>query len=228
MKVSIHQPDYLPWMGYFNKIKDSDVFVFLDSATYSRNGFHNRNKIKTSQDWCYLTIPIPRDECFHPMKQVKLPEDNGWAKKHMQSIQSNYSKSHFWDKYKDFFDDLYNNRVGEFSTLADLNIYFIEYICKELGIKTKLLRDSQMDINHDLKSSELLLAICKSLQADKYLSGPSGKKYLDLEIFNKDNIEIEFQDYHQKSYKQLFGDFVPGLSILDILFNEGTDALNYL
>jgi len=228
MKVSIHQPDYLPWMGYFNKIKDSDVFVFLDSATYSRNGFHNRNKIKTSQGWCYLTIPVSRKECFNPIKDVKLPEDTSWAHKHWQSIKNNYSKSPYWDKYSGFLENYYNKKIDSFATLADLNIYFIESICRELRIKTKLIRDSEMDINHDLKSSDLLLDICKSLKADSYLSGPSGKKYLDLEIFQKENINVEFQDYHSKEYNQLFGEFIPGLSILDLLFNEGVDYLNYL
>ena len=111
MVISIHQPDYLPWLGYFNKIKKSDVFVFLDSVSYSRNGFHNRNKIKTNQEWCYLTISIKRSQCFLPLKQVKLPDDNHWVKNHWKSIKVNYCKAPYWYRYKNFFEDLYNNKI---------------------------------------------------------------------------------------------------------------------
>lgn len=228
MRISIHQPDYLPWLGYFNKIKNSDVFVFLDSASYSRNGFHNRNKIKTSQGWCYLTIPISRDQIFKPIKNVVLPEDSSWANKHWQSIKTSYAKAPFWNEYKDFLDDYFNVKINDFKTLADLNIYFIEKICHYLGLKVKLFRDSQLSINHELKSSELLLEVCKNLEAKSYLSGPSGKKYLDSKIFEENNIGIDFQNYQAPEYDQLFDGFIPGLSILDLLFNHGPESINYL
>ncbi len=229
MLVSIHQPDYLPWVGFFNKIKVSDVFVFLDGASYSRNGFHNRNRVRTPQGWAYLTIPVPRKEQFKPMNQVLLPEDISWAKKHFRTLEMNYSRTQFWKLYKDFLEDLYTVKVKEAKTLAEFNMLLIRWACEQLGITTKLVLESEMEIDHELKATDWLLAICQKLGATKYLSGVSGPKYLEMEKFEAANIKVDLQNFEPQVYEQQFdGEFIKGLAIVDLLCNLGPDAKNYI
>jgi len=215
-------------MGYFDKIKRSDVFVFFDGATYSRNGFHNRNRIKTSQGWVYLTIPVSRKEQFKPMKDVAMPLDTSWAKKHLRAIEMNYSKTPFWKDHKDFFEKYYTEDVKNLKTLAQFNLAFIKYVCEYLEIKARLVLESEMNIDHELKSTEWLLVVCKELDATKYLSGPSGSKYLKTELFDEAKIEIEYQHYDHPTYSQLYGDFEKGLAIIDLICNVGPEAKDLL
>lgn len=225
MRVTIHQPDYLPWLGYFDKMKRTDLFVFLDCAQYSKNGFHNRNKIKTGQGWAYLTIPVSRDQYSKNINQVVLPQDNSWKEKHWKSISISYSNASYFKEYQDFFKNIYQK---DFEFLADFNIEIIKYLKEKFAFQNKFIRESELKINKELKGTERLLAILKELGADYYLSGPSGKNYLDLSLFEKQRIEVEFQDYHQPEYPQLFGEFIPGLSVIDLLFNCGPEAVEII
>lgn len=218
MKVSIHQPNYLPWLAFFDKIKKVDIFVLLDDVQYEKNGFQNRNKIKVPGGWIYLTIPIPRSEYFKKISDVRLPVSDQWQKDHWKSIQMAYSRSSYFNKYKDFFDGIYRTR---YQFLTEINIKIIQYLSDVLKFRTKILRESDLDIDPKLKSTDRLIQILKTVGASYYLSGPSGKKYLDLDKFKRENIEIEFQDYNHPIYHQLFGNFIPGLSVIDLLFNEG-------
>ena len=223
LKVSIHQPDYIPWLPYFNKMKNIDLFVFLDCAQYTKNGFHNRNKIKTSNNQTYLTIPINKKQYFKPINKIELPSDNSWQKKHWKSILFSYSKSPYFKDHKDFFENIYKLK---FNFLADLNIEIIKYIKKEFSLQNKFIRESELNIDENLKGTERLVAILKKLKANYYFSGSSGEKYLDLFLFKKEGIEIEFQHYQHSIYPQLFGQFIPGLSAIDWLFNCGNN-INY-
>jgi len=221
MKVAIHQPDYLPWLAYFDKMKKTELFVFLDCAQYTKNGFHNRNKIKTSNGWAYLTIPISRDQYFKKIIEIKLPENRSWQNKHWKSILMSYSNASYFQEHKDFFADIYQSK---FQFLADFNIEIIKYLKEKFGFKNQFVRESELKINKELKGSKRLVAILKELKADYYLSGPSGKNYLDLSLFDKEGITVEFQNYHHPVYPQLFGEFIPGLSAIDLLFNCGPEA----
>lgn len=221
MRVSIHQPDYLPWLPYFNKIKNVDIFVFLDCAQYSKNKFHNRNKIRTSQGWVYLTIPIPRDQYEKKIFEVALPKNRDWRRKHWKSILISYSRAPYFKEYKDFFENIYQS---EFEYLADLNIEIIKYLKDRFNFSARFVCESELKINKELKGSERLLAILKELKANYYLSGSSGRRYLDLSLFEKENIQVEFQEYKHPVYSQLFGKFIPGLSAIDLLFNCGPAA----
>ena len=221
MTASIHQPDYLPWLAYFDKMKRADVFVLLDRAQYAKNKFQNRNKIKTANGWTYLTIPIPRTEDFKNLNEVALPQDSSWQKKHWRAIYTSYARAPYFKEHRDFFEKLYNS---QYQHLAGLNIEIIKYLKEQFGFKTKLILESEMKIDKELKATERLAAILRELGARNYISGRSGRKYLDLALFNKANIKVEFQDYQHPQYKQLFGQFIPGLSAIDLLFNEGPRA----
>ena len=220
--VSIHQPAYIPWLGYFHKISQSDIHVFYDDAEYSKNNLFNRNKIKTPQGEQWLTVPV-RYHSKEKINQIKISTNN-WQKKHWQSIKMNYSGAPYFKEYEDFFEKFYQKK---YSMLSELAIEMNKAICELLGIKTKFLLSSELDVEG--KSNERLVNICKKIGADTYLSGKGAvDSYLDKNMFTKNNIKVEIQDFHYPTYKQLWGEFVPNLSILDILFNYGPDTRGYL
>lgn len=223
----MHQPDYLPWLGYFNKIAVADAFIFFDTAFYSHGGFHDSNKIKTSNGWTYLTIPMPHTENSKRLMDARLPENRLWATKHWKSLQMNYGRAPYWAVHRDFFEDLYVS-VGRFGSLADLNIQIIEYMCRAFGLKTALYRASEIGVDPELRSTEAILPIIKKIGAKEFLAGPSGKKYLDRARFEEEGVKLSFQEYIEPEHRQLFGPFIPGLSAIDLLLNEGGQAVRYL
>ncbi len=220
MKVAIHQPDYLPWLPYFHKIKAVDLFVLMDCVEYGGKSscFHNRNKIKVPNGWAYLTIPLGSGIEQTRIKDVKLPKDQRWQKKHLKSISLAYQKAPYFKEHKEFFENLYNS---EQKYLADFNIEIINYLSKAFGFKTKLVRESELEVPSEFTGSERIMDILKKTEASYYLSGPYGKTHLDSKEFEKLDIDLDFMDYEHPEYKQLFGEFIPGLSAIDLLFNEG-------
>ncbi|MBS3055940.1 MAG: WbqC family protein [Candidatus Aenigmarchaeota archaeon] len=217
-KVTIHQPNYIPWIGFFNKIKMSDTLIILDTVDYSKNSVHNRNKIRTPKSWMYLTIPIPKIYHRKPLYDVRI-EDNKWMSKHWKSILTNYSNAEHFKKYKDFFENLYSMKH---ESLVELNEKIIHYICQELGLKPRIIKSSDIGVDQNLKKTEMLLNILRKVNATTYISGSGGKKYIDTDTFK--NIKLEFQDFTHPVYKQCFEGFIPNMSIIDMLFNNGKES----
>jgi len=216
--VSIHQPNYFPYYGYFNKIKNSDIFVFLDNVTFSKDSFINRNKIKTPEGIKWLTVPVKnKDILSTEIKDVEI-FGSGWKDRHIKIIENSYRKTpNFWKIY-DILIDVYSR---DWKKMSDLNIYIIKSISKEINLKTEFVSASNLGVSG--KSTELILNICKKLKADIYLSGSSGKNYMEEKRFLDNNIVLKYQEFSHPIYKQFYGDFVKNLSILDILFNTEVD-----
>lgn len=227
MFVSMHQPDYLPWLGYFNKIARSEKFIFFDTADFSGGGFHERNKIKVDGGWAYLSIPMQHTEYFKSLKDAKLPENTIWAKKHWKSLIASYGRSRYWKDHSMFFEKLYS-QIGQFITLSDLNIHIIKYMCSAFGLKAEHFRSSEFCYDPNLKSTEAILAIIRQIETTEFLAGPSGKNYLIRDRFTNEGIKLSFQEYHENEHNQRFPPFIPGLSAVDLLFNEGPNSINYL
>ncbi|WP_406661227.1 WbqC family protein [Methanolobus sp. ZRKC3] len=223
-KVSIHQPMYFPYPGIFNKIKNVDVFVFLDDVQYSNQYYYNRNRIKTSTGEHMLTVPIKK-HFGQNLNEVLIENNILWQKKHMKAFIANYNKSEYFKDYKDFFDHVY---ATKWERLHDLNMYTMTYILEQLGIKTPFYFSSDILKGKSVSGTERLAEICKKLKADVYLSGTSGREYLDLKYFHENNIKVEYQNYEQIEYKQLYGNFIPNLSIVDLLFNLGEETKDYV
>jgi hypothetical protein len=223
MIVSIHQPQYLPWLGYFDKIERSDVFVFLDNVQFKKNEWQNRNKIKTSDGWQWLSVPVIHS-FTQKISEVEINNTVQWGRKHLMALVTHYSKAPFYKNYIDFFEQTYTR---EWTYLVDINIHMIEYLVEALR-----LSDKKFVLSSDLESregsTERLIDICKQLGGDVYLSGKDGAKYMDLDIFKEEGIQVIFQDYKHPRYEQLYGDFEPFLSIIDLLFNCGPDSLSIL
>ncbi len=218
MRVSIHQPDYLPWIPFFHKIKWADVFVLLDNAQYGKNKYHNRNRVRTAQGWTFLSIPISHSSYGTPICDVSLPPDGAWRRKHLRTIELSYTRAGAFGEYIGFLRELYET---SWSRLVDLNERIIRFLSSAFGLEAKIMRSSDLSLDPGLRGTRRLVEIVKTLGGSHYLSGPSGQRYLDVSLFEREGIGIEFQEYVPCTYRQLHGEFIPGLSAIDLLLNEG-------
>jgi hypothetical protein len=224
MTVSIHQPNFIPWIGYFYKIYSSDIFVILDDVQYTKNGFTNRNKIRTSNGMGWLTVPIV-SSFGQNINKVKIHDKEFNIKKIIKSIEQNYNKSSYFDNY--FKDISYILNVsGE--NLCKINIDLIKYIVDVLKIDTEILISSELK-NINGKSTDRLVSICKNVGATSYFSGFGGMKYQEENMYNKNNIDLVYTDFNHPIYEQRWkNEFIPNMSIIDLLFNNGPFSLDVI
>jgi len=220
--VAIHQPNFLPWLGYFYKIYKADVFVFLDNVQFSKNSYQNRVKIKTTQGALWLTQPV-----LHNFGQLtnktKLNNHDKWIDKHLKTLEMNYKKAKYFEEIYNLLKEVYFKKNWEY--MSEINITFIKSICNYLGIEKKFLLAT--DLNLQGSSTDLLIAIIKKVGGNTYLSGIGGKKYQDEEKFAQSNIKLIYSDFTHPIYPQLWGEFIPWLSIIDLLFNCGKESKKY-
>lgn len=224
MLCAIHQLHYLPWLRYFHKIAVADVFVVLDDIQFNKNGWQNRNKIKTKDEWMYLTIPVHYSLDLK-INEIKIDNSINWQKKHLQSIKTNYSKAPFFKNYLPQIEKFY---FKSYEFLFEICWEMLNFFLKVLNIKTKIILNSHLNIE-DI-ATDRLINICKKVSATSYLSGEYATEvYLDVEKFKKENIEIFLQKWEAPAYNQLYkNNFIKDLSIIDLLFNEGDNALPIL
>ena len=220
--ISIHQPVYLPWLGFIEKVTSSEKFVFLDDVQFEKNGFQNRNKIRTYDGEMWLTVPV-KVKSQTLLKDVKINYSTDWINKHKKSIIQNYKKAEFFDNYWFELEKIYDEK---FEYLVELNIEVIKFLFDKLKIKTKTLFSSELHISD--KGSNRILEICKILNADRYISGISGKKYLLIDDFERQKIKLEFQNFQHPTYEQVFDPFYPNMAMIDLLFNEGERSLKII
>ena len=218
-KVAIHQPNYLPWIGFFQKMALADIFVILDTVQFSKDSYTQRTKIRTKEGWIWLTIPIEKKYYFKPIKDILLPQDEKWLKKHKMSVVSNYSKCEFVD---DKFVDKYYSKT--FEKLQEFNEFGIFYLKDKFGIETEIVRASELDIDENLKSTELLVDIVKKVGGNVYISGLGGGKYMDEKKFLMNNIKLEYFEFKPLEYLQRWDGFEPYISAIDLLFNLGNES----
>ena len=220
--ISIHQPVYLPWLGFIEKVISSEKFVFLDDVQFEKNGFQNRNKIRTYDGEMWLTVPV-KVKSQTLLKDVKINYSVDWINKHKKSIIQNYKKAEFFDNYWLELEKIYDEK---YEYLVELNIEIIKFLFNKLKIKTKTLFSSELHISD--KGSNRILEICKILNADRYISGISGKKYLLIDDFERQKIKLEFQNFQHPTYEQVFDPFYPNMAMIDLLFNEGERSLKII
>jgi len=231
LSCAICQPHYFPWIGYFEMIDRVDVFVFLDDVQFIKREWKNRNKIRktaTSIDSKWLTVPINKNDHKAFIKDAKISIDVDWAVEHCNSLQSVYKDSPFFEKYFTVIKGFITDNVQ--STIGELNINIIESLCKELRIKTKLLRSS--DLNVSGKKEEKLRNICLSLDADCYLANNATGEYVAPDYFQKDGIKFKLQNYKHPEYQQFYKGkllpFIPYLSVVDLIVNCGDQSINVI
>ncbi|MCL6294673.1 WbqC family protein [Jejuia spongiicola] len=223
MTVSILQSNYIPWKGYFDIIAKSDIFVIYDEVQYTKNDWRNRNIIKTQNGNQWLTIAVKQEYLGQKIYETKVFKTN-WAKKHVSTLRANYAKAPFFKDYKDEIFKVYENAS---SNLSEVNNAFIKVICSILKINTKIIDSRTLSLKGDRQ--ERLINACKYLGADTYLSGPAAKNYIKPSFFEEHAIKLEWMDYSDYiEYNQLHPPFEHGVTILDLIFNEGPNARHFL
>ncbi|UCG54984.1 MAG: WbqC family protein, partial [Dehalococcoidia bacterium] len=182
--VTMHQPNYLPWIGLFSKITHSDCFIIVGDVQYVTNSVINRNKIRTKDGWIFLTIPVGRKVNGLNIYDVPLPRDKKWMENHWKAIKQNYVKADFFGHYQAFFEGLYQK---DFEYLWQINEEIILYLLRCFEIDVEVVRASDLNVDPDLHGTDLLIALLRSVNASVYLSGPSGRNYLDFQKFSQNN-----------------------------------------
>lgn len=220
--ICIRQPGYLPNIGFFQKLLVCDEFVYLDDTGYGSERWDNRNKIRDDREFMFLTVPIVR-KTKNVLNQILIANNENWQKKHLRGIDLNYSKTPYFEKY---WPSLKLILEKKWEKLFELNLELINWINQELDINTKTIISSKLKINET--GNIKLLKICEKLNATTYLSGKMGKNYLDESEFMKKNIHISYDNFEHPKYNQIHGDFIPNMSIIDLMFNEGEKAKKIL
>jgi hypothetical protein len=225
-KVAILQSNYIPWKGYFDLISSVDEFIFYDEMQYTKHDWRNRNKIKASSGLLWLTVPVEtKKHLSRKINEIKIV-DKTWAKKHWKTIVQYYAKTPHFKEYKDVFEQLYEECESE-ELLCKINYKFIKNINKILEIETKISYSTDYMLIDG--KTERVVDLCQQAHATEYISGPAAKDYLDEELFKKANIKLTWMDYTTyPEYHQLYPPFEHGVSIIDLIFNEGENAINYI
>ncbi|MGL4191292.1 MAG: WbqC family protein [Vibrio sp.] len=224
-KIAILQSNYIPWKGYFDLINMVDEFVLYDDVQYTRRDWRNRNKIKTPQGLKWLSIPVEVKGKYFQKINETLVSDKNWSVTHWKTIKQYYSKAPYYKDYKDLFEDFYMN--NQETHLSLINARLIELVNSILGIQTKITWSSDYELMEG--QTEKLLGICKQAGADVYLSGPAAKDYFDETLAEKMGIRVEWMDYSgYPEYQQLHPPFEQGVTILDLIFNEGSNAKHFM
>jgi hypothetical protein len=212
------QPGYLPWLGFFDQMRRADIFVYYDDVQYDKNGWRNRNRIKSPAGPHWLTVPVLH-KGFPSIVDVQIDNRMAWARKHVGSIRQFYGRAPYLAEYLLPLEDLLNRR---WTHLVDLDIAVSGLLAEWLVLRPAIARSSALGIMGE--RSERLLKFCLHFGAGRYLSGSAAKEYLDVALFERHGIQVEWQDYEQPAYPQLHGEFVPHLSALDLLLNCGPEA----
>lgn len=223
-KAAIIQSNYIPWKGYFDMIASADEFILYDDVQFTKNDWRNRNKIKTPRGVEWLTIPVRHR--FGQLIQETTVSDLTWTQQHWGSLLQNYAKALYFREYAPLFESLYREIASE-QYLSAINHRFLREICVILGIKTSITWSRDYKLAEG--KTERLVDLCRQVGAGEYLSGPAAKDYLQEKLFSDANITVKYMDYSgYPEYRQLYPPFEHRVSIIDLVFNEGPNAFNFI
>jgi hypothetical protein len=224
MIVAIHQPQYLPWSGYMDKLDRVDAFVLLDTVQFTKSEWQNRNRFKTAEGWQWVSVPVLHEH-GQAILEVKIdPNQSSWPRKHRNALETNYSATPHFGRVS---EGLFRLWEQEWEALSPLNRATIELFAELIGIDTPVYLASEMRETPE-DPDERLIALCRELGADGYLAGTAGPDYMDMKKWEAAGIEVLVQDFVHPEYDQPFGDFLPEMSAADLLCNCGPDALPLL
>jgi hypothetical protein len=222
--IGILQPGYLPWLGFFEQMCRSDIFVFLDDVQYEKGSWRNRNRIKTPHGLQWLTVPVlTKGQHFPLIREVRINNCIGWADKHIKSIAQHYTKAPY---FKQYADDLFNVLRTPWNFLIDLDLALLDWLKKCLDIDTLTLLSSDLGVKG--RRTERLIAIIQHLNGTIFYEGSAGRSYIEQTDFMNSGITIAYQDYRHPVYPQLYGDFISHASVIDLLFNCGPQSREIL
>lgn len=227
--ISIHQPNYLPWLGFFDKISKSDTFVVFDNVQFPRGKQHfgHRNLIKSPNgEGKWLTVPLIGKSEMKNFNEIEI-NYNGWNSDHLNLIKSYYSKAPY---FKDYFPELESVLSNRYTSLAEMNVSIIKIILGWLDINTEIVLCSDLCKDQEIVGGDRIMFLLKKLGATHYVSGtgPGSMKYINEEEFKNNSIELRWQHYVHPRYSQLFGEFKENMSVIDLIFNRGRDSREIL
>ena len=223
MKVGIIQSNFLPWRGYFDFIREVDLFIIHDDLQYTKGDWPNRNKIKTPRGAEWITVPVHYHQTSQLIEETTIDNSKPWARGMLNRIQNSYQKAPHFELY---FSELSNLLLEPAASISDLNLRLINWVCTSLEIETPITFSRQY---RPLGAkTERLIGILKQVEATTYLSGPAAKAYLEAELFEQAGISLEYKVYDYPEYEQLYPPFEPAVSVVDLLFMVGKDAKTYL
>jgi hypothetical protein len=218
------QPGYLPWLGFFDQMRRADVFVYYDDVQYDKHGWRNRNRVKSPNGPQWLTVPVRHHGLGQPrIIDVEIDAGAPWARKHVGTLKQFYAKAPFTRHYLPELEELLTR---PWTRLVDLDIAVVALVAKWLGLAPEIYRSSELGIAAE--QSERLLRLCEHFGATRYLSGSAARDYLDVELFNRREVDVAWQDYRHPEYAQQYGGFVPYLSAIDLLLNCGEESRTIL
>ncbi|MDQ2865168.1 MAG: WbqC family protein [Candidatus Eremiobacteraeota bacterium] len=224
--VTIVQPSYIPWRGYFDLVRRADVFIFYDDVQYDKHGWRNRNRIKTPNGLTWLTIPVLSKGTLArhaSVKEVEIDERSDWRAKHLESVRHAYRRAPYFDETYEFLRNAYANRSR---FLAEFTIDVTEKLARRMGIQSKFSRSSELPVTgHKM---DRLMATLRAVDATHYISGPSARSYIEPSRFAEVGITLEYINYRYAPYPQLHGDYEPNVSVIDLLMMTGPRAPDYL
>lgn len=223
MKAAIHQPQFIPYPGFFHKVSLSDTLVVMDDVQYDKR-FTNRNRILGPHGPMWLTIPINKAQKFARNMEVEVNNSIPWRKEHWKKLTYFYKNAGWFDEYAPFFEEVYSK---EYRRLLDLDMDLMLKVMEWLGMKAKVILESELKITGE--GTQRLVDVCKAIGADCYVSGIGGRSYIDEGVFSANGVRLEYQRYLARPYHQRFSSsFVPDLSIVDMLFNLGPGTVDYV
>ncbi len=222
--ICIHQPDFAPWLGFFDRLLDSDIFIVLDDAQFIHDGWHHRDRIKTRQGQAWITLPINKSDKFKPINQVRLAENRDeWVRRHLNLLIENYRQAACFAEVFPRIEAVYR---APSTTLAGINLAYLDLAYELLDLHPKTVRASELAVA--TTRNQRLIDLCQAVGGTTYLSGTGALAYLDPDLFRSAGIDVVIQSFTHPIYPQLHGPFVPQLSSLDVFFNCGRDAARIL
>lgn len=222
MRVTIHQPQFLPWLGYLDKVDQSDLFILLDTVQFKKNEWQNRNRIRTAQGWQWLTVPVLQ-QFGQRIGDVMINPTAIWKVQHLRALEMHYARAPYIDRYLPQLRELY---ASPWTRLSDINKVTVQWLLRAYGILTPVRCASEFHAREE--PTNRLIDLCRAVGATEYLAGAGAERYMDKPRFEASGIRLEMQTFTHPSYRQIYDPFEPNLSALDLLLMQGPDALETL
>ncbi len=223
MRIGVIQSNYVPWRGYFDFIREVDLFVFYDDQQFSKGSWRNRNKIKTPAGLKWLSVPVKHERLSQLICDTRIEYSTDWQMNHLNQFTESYRKTPFFPDAHDLLRDAFSFRDG---TISELNVRLVHLICAYFGIGTPMKFSKEYSLTGE--KTERLIDLFQKTGASTYLSGPSARDYLDESLFRKHGIRLEYKSYDYPSYPQPWGAFEGTVSILDLIANCGQESKELL
>ncbi len=225
MRISIMQPGYLPWLGFFDLMARCELFVILDDVRFAPRDWRSRNRIRTKDGWVWLTVPVlSKGRAGQNILDAQINNDINWRHTHLNCLRIHYAKAPYFKDYIRLFEDVYTR---QWNSLLELDMALISSLSRQMKIETPVMHSSSLSLT-DVSGNERIIKICQELDAQELYDSQGAKPFIQMPLFEEANIRVVFQDYRHPEYQQVYEPFLPYMSVVDLLFNEGPRSKDVL